>query len=170
MTTRPSAIQSSIPALSLVCLAFTSLAAFTGCQGPPEDDATDSESSEESLIRRGVRPCGNKLCAPGLVCCNASCGICTRPGESCIQQYCGPTPDDDAVSAGTCETDADCRVVASYCESCACLALSATDREPVCKQSPVRCLVNPCFRQRAYCDRGTCRLRPIGSPSGPAVH
>jgi len=159
MTTRSSAIRCSIPALSLVCLAFGALAAFTACQAPPEDDATDSESTEESLIRPpGVRPCGNKLCAPGLVCCNASCGICTPPGGFCTQQYCGPTPDDDGVSAGTCETDADCRAVPNYCETCACLALSAKDEEPVCKRPPVRCFADPCLRRQAYCDQGTCRL------------
>jgi hypothetical protein len=33
-------------------------------------------------------PCGDVTCAPGLVCCNASCGICTPPGEVCIQIAC----------------------------------------------------------------------------------
>lgn len=32
--------------------------------------------------------CGDKTCGPGLVCCNASCGICTAPGMSCIQIAC----------------------------------------------------------------------------------
>ncbi len=27
--------------------------------------------------------CGSATCAPGLVCCNASCGICTEPGAGC---------------------------------------------------------------------------------------
>jgi hypothetical protein len=167
MTTRPSAIRTSISALSLACLAFAALAAFPGCQGPPEDDTSDSESTEESLIRPpGGRACGNKVCAPGLVCCNASCGTCTRPGGFCTLQYCGPTPD-EGVSAGPCDTDADCRAVANYCETCACLALSATDKDPVCKGSRVSCLVNPCLRRQAYCDQGTCRLGPIGSIPPP---
>lgn len=29
--------------------------------------------------------CGRTTCAAGLVCCNASCGICTPPGSVCIQ-------------------------------------------------------------------------------------
>jgi hypothetical protein len=32
--------------------------------------------------------CGDETCSPGLVCCNASCGICTPPGSSCIQVAC----------------------------------------------------------------------------------
>jgi len=32
--------------------------------------------------------CGNTICSPGLVCCNASCGICTPPGGACIQIAC----------------------------------------------------------------------------------
>lgn len=34
--------------------------------------------------------CGKKACAPGLVCCNASCGTCTKPGGFCTQQACDP--------------------------------------------------------------------------------
>jgi hypothetical protein len=32
--------------------------------------------------------CGDVTCGPGLVCCNASCGICTPPGFACIQIAC----------------------------------------------------------------------------------
>jgi hypothetical protein len=32
--------------------------------------------------------CGDVTCASGQVCCNASCGICTPPGYSCIQLAC----------------------------------------------------------------------------------
>ena len=35
-------------------------------------------------------PCGHTLCEPGLVCCNASCGICTPPDGFCTQQACLP--------------------------------------------------------------------------------
>jgi hypothetical protein len=31
-------------------------------------------------------------CGQGLVCCNASCGICTEPGGVCTQQFCGEEP------------------------------------------------------------------------------
>jgi eight-cysteine-cluster-containing protein len=33
-------------------------------------------------------PCGSVTCGAGLVCCNASCGICTEPGGFCIQIVC----------------------------------------------------------------------------------
>ena len=36
--------------------------------------------------------CGSKVCAPGLECCNASCGTCTPPGGVCTQQACEPAP------------------------------------------------------------------------------
>ncbi|EGS17143.1 uncharacterized protein CTHT_0074750 [Thermochaetoides thermophila DSM 1495] len=32
--------------------------------------------------------CGKAVCAPGHVCCNSSCGICTKPGGVCTQQIC----------------------------------------------------------------------------------
>ena len=32
--------------------------------------------------------CGDQTCAEGMVCCNASCGICTPPGGVCIQIAC----------------------------------------------------------------------------------
>jgi hypothetical protein len=32
--------------------------------------------------------CGTKICATGMVCCNASCGICTLPNGACTQQFC----------------------------------------------------------------------------------
>src|SRR5687768_11072301 len=39
--------------------------------------------------------CGSVECPSGQVCCNASCGICTPPGGSCITLACedaGPGP------------------------------------------------------------------------------
>lgn len=33
-------------------------------------------------------PCGGATCEPGMVCCNASCGICTPPDGACTQQAC----------------------------------------------------------------------------------
>jgi hypothetical protein len=32
--------------------------------------------------------CGPTSCGEGMVCCNASCGICTPPGYACIQIAC----------------------------------------------------------------------------------
>ena len=38
------------------------------------------------------RECGTTVCDEGWVCCNASCGICTKPGGVCIQKVCDPSP------------------------------------------------------------------------------
>lgn len=36
----------------------------------------------------GGEQCGDVQCDDGMVCCNASCGICTEPGGVCIQIAC----------------------------------------------------------------------------------
>jgi hypothetical protein len=36
----------------------------------------------------GGEACGKTTCAKGMVCCNASCGICALPDEACIQIAC----------------------------------------------------------------------------------
>lgn len=36
--------------------------------------------------------CGPTVCEPGLVCCNESCGECTRPGQPCITIGCVDIP------------------------------------------------------------------------------
>ncbi|KFY94039.1 hypothetical protein V500_03451 [Pseudogymnoascus sp. VKM F-4518 (FW-2643)] len=33
----------------------------------------------------GGQKCGTAVCGAGLVCCNALCNICTKPGELCVQ-------------------------------------------------------------------------------------
>jgi hypothetical protein len=51
--------------------------------------------------------CGSATCAAGTVCCNASCGICARPGEGCILLECvdaGPPPRCGASVCGAGET------------------------------------------------------------------
>ncbi|KAL7559207.1 hypothetical protein ACA910_014766 [Epithemia clementina (nom. ined.)] len=45
----------------------------------------DSGFSEEER----VIPCGPVICVDGDVCCNESCGICTKPDYSCTQIFCG---------------------------------------------------------------------------------
>lgn len=36
-------------------------------------------------------PCGKNVCTRGLVCCNASCGTCTKPGDKCLAVICPQT-------------------------------------------------------------------------------
>lgn len=63
------------------------------CQCPPFASCDEGESWDASpevcacVASDGVA-CGDVTCGPGLVCCNASCGICTEPGEFCIQIAC----------------------------------------------------------------------------------
>jgi hypothetical protein len=33
-------------------------------------------------------PCGDTTCGQGTYCCNASCGMCVKPGMACIQIAC----------------------------------------------------------------------------------
>jgi hypothetical protein len=40
------------------------------------------------LRTTGSVSCGRRTCAGGYVCCNRSCGICTAPGNACIQIAC----------------------------------------------------------------------------------
>ncbi|MFT3921666.1 MAG: hypothetical protein QM778_03950 [Myxococcales bacterium] len=52
--------------------------------------------------------CGKATCAEGTVCCNASCGICTKPGQVCTQVACGDEPAKPTCAATTCPTGTDC--------------------------------------------------------------
>jgi hypothetical protein len=95
--------------------------------------------------------CGPTTCAPGQVCCNRSCGICTPPGGLCTQQVCPPR--------SPCRTDWDCRTFSDYCEGCNCRALSVCEKDPVCTGGLANCFVDPCFKSEAFCRAGTCALR-----------
>lgn len=104
-------------------------------------------------------PCGSKTCGPGTVCCNASCGICTPPDGACTQQVCPPPPN-------RCKADADCRKFSDYCVGCNCRALSVCQPDPTCPTPGVQCFVDPCFNKEAFCNAGTCALRPA-TPTCP---
>lgn len=61
---------------------------------PPERDDDVSEERDEAPQAAEpeppltLEPCGMDVCAPGLVCCNASCGTCVAPGLTCSQLSC----------------------------------------------------------------------------------
>lgn len=61
-----------------------------GCSAAHETEGSDAGGT--ILGDGGVmgEPCGPTTCAVGQVCCNASCGICTAPGEGCIDLFCDP--------------------------------------------------------------------------------
>jgi hypothetical protein len=48
----------------------------------------DAPSGPRCVTAPAGEPCGSTTCPSGQVCCNASCGICTPPGYSCIQLAC----------------------------------------------------------------------------------
>lgn len=50
----------------------------------------------------GTTACGPTSCAPGLECCNASCGICAAPGEMCPRIACVDAGSSRACGADTC--------------------------------------------------------------------
>jgi hypothetical protein len=48
----------------------------------------DPSPSVCACLPAKAEKCGSKTCPSGQVCCNASCGICTPPGNACIQIAC----------------------------------------------------------------------------------
>ncbi len=124
----------------------------------------------------GATPCGVALCEHGDVCCNASCGICTAPGEGCSQEVCAPDrcaehsacdPDFHwsaercacvANESGSCRDSSDCELLSDYCSGCDCRALAADDPQPGCGLPGVRCFADPCLNQRAACVGGRCEV------------
>jgi len=61
--------------------------AFTLCPINTDCQVKDGEAVCVTLGVGGER-CGDTTCAAGMVCCNASCGICTPPDGACIQIAC----------------------------------------------------------------------------------
>ena len=61
------------------------------CVDDPSDECDPNNGGADCggiCVPPKGEPCGKNVCGPGLVCCNASCGICTRPGMVCIQRAC----------------------------------------------------------------------------------
>jgi hypothetical protein len=52
--------------------------------------------------------CGKSVCGEGTVCCNASCGICTKPGGVCIQLACDEEPSKPTCAATLCKEGTVC--------------------------------------------------------------
>ena len=75
----------------LSMLSITTLSMVLACGDDIGGDAGSSDVSVDAPVT-----CGNVTCAEGLVCCNASCGICVLPSESCTNLECvdgGTRPD-----------------------------------------------------------------------------
>lgn len=93
--------------------------------------------------------------------------LCIALGVSCSAEMALPDSEEGEeievsreAFQSVCSANYDCRTFSSYCGTCACRALSARAREPVCRLRPVSCFVDPCDGRQAICVRGQCRLTP----------
>jgi hypothetical protein len=68
-----------------ICVPGTNPCAAALCPVQTECVVRDGEAV---CVPIGGEPCGERTCGAGMVCCNASCGICTPPGGACIQVAC----------------------------------------------------------------------------------
>ncbi len=104
-------MTSSRTSLALLVL-VGSLTFAAGCQRVHvgDDDGgggSDAGTADAGDTRDGGQPgipCGPVTCTGTQVCCNASCGVCTEPGEGCIAIAC----------VDDCASNADCGPT-SYC-------------------------------------------------------
>lgn len=109
------------------------------------DDASGDEGVMQSSEALSINPCA-------LVRCRAGTQCEVQDGHAvCVP---GPKPE--------CATDKECRLFSNYCDGCECLALSASEPNPICKGDVVACFVDPCRNAEAQCVRGQCVL---GGPS-----
>lgn len=102
---------------------------FAGCQRVhvgTHDGGTDAGRPRDGGGAR--EQCGPVLCEVGQVCCNESCGICTAPGEACIEIAC----------ATECATNADCAPT-EYCATPHC---PDGPRDGTCIPRPEGCFTN----------------------------
>ncbi len=73
-----------------------------------------------------------------------------------------PRPEADASvdggggTAGECAVSADCRLYASNCNACTCVALPAGSVDPGCDGTKVSCIADPCLKKSASCAAGRC--------------
>jgi len=74
--------------IRLLPLAYLSLLAFPFVAANPVD-----------IARQIGIPCGPNICIGGTVCCNRSCGVCTKPGDKCLPVICPQASETGAVQA-----------------------------------------------------------------------
>lgn len=83
----------AVAGLVLVACSDSSPAAISS-QSP----ATAAAGQTGSSVGAGsLASCGYTFCPPGQICCNATCGLCAAPGESCPQRTCIGAPPGTAV-------------------------------------------------------------------------
>jgi hypothetical protein len=77
----------------------TAVAGAGGATGAAGAAGAPAAGASSVAADTGV-PCGATVCAAGKVCCNASCGLCTNPGEACSKGLCGRPTFGQSVACG----------------------------------------------------------------------
>lgn len=129
--------------------AASAVAIATG-SAQPAPPAAGGTGAVAAAVPQSGEQCGNNTCAPGLVCCNASCGTCTPPGEKCSQLVCGMPVVPSSVACGT----STCNVGELCCNpSCG----TCTKPGEAC-DSARRCGNEMTFPESQMCGMQTCNV------------
>ncbi|MBN9166436.1 MAG: hypothetical protein BGO98_07305 [Myxococcales bacterium 68-20] len=81
-------VRAPCPAVP-TCISGMNPCAATSCIYGSRCESHDGQAACVPMTAEGGgTPCGRSSCEPGMVCCNASCGICTPPDGACTQQAC----------------------------------------------------------------------------------
>ncbi|HEX6243163.1 MAG TPA: hypothetical protein VFZ61_19755 [Polyangiales bacterium] len=98
-------------AIGLGAIGAGLLLLMSACQSSGGGTPGTSEGDDSKLTSdRTPQKCGANTCGVGQVCCNASCGICTKPDGACVQLACEADSGSGATScaAVTCPTGSTC--------------------------------------------------------------
>jgi hypothetical protein len=155
-------------------------------QGLGSDTNGSQQGSREQADLKGGVQCGKTVCEAGMVCCNASCGICTPPGGVCIQLACEEEPPAQGAScaATLCPVNTKCvegergatcvALGADPCDTFACppdRVCRSVDGKATCEpvqQDPATCAVALC-PPGTYCDDSTGNVECLEKPSCDGV-
>lgn len=112
----------TLPARLFVLCALASPALIAaGCTSESHVIGMDDGGGDVDGGPGGGEPCGPVTCGAGEVCCNASCGICTAPGEGCIALACvldGGAADGGGGCIGCAPPPPGCHYEGASCTSC----------------------------------------------------
>lgn len=119
-----------------------------------EQDAAveEAEEEEEEEVARVGPVCGPVTCPVDWVCCNASCGICTLPGQTCSQVVCGMPMSPMSVGCGPTTCDVGELCCDPMCGKC------IRPGEPC---TPARCLSPVVTPESEVCGMNTCNVGTV---------
>ena len=110
--------------------------------------------ASQALAATPGEPCGASTCGPGQRCCNASCGTCTEPGQTCSPARCDvPRATSAACGPSTCNAgqvccNASCGICTAPGASCDAASCSGAPQIP----SSVRCGSTQCNSGQVCCN------------------